>query len=165
VKRHEWKGAHGYRKAFKTRAEQVMRPANVEILMGHDIGVSESYWRPTEKEVLQDYLKAVPLLIISGDNILFLKRFEELRKKKNSEYIIKAKLQEKDITIQKITAKYDVDIALLKEAMLDMQQLPKNPERLAEYSHLYRKPLSSRNKFITRVHNKMLKIPTFLAAE
>jgi hypothetical protein len=45
VKRHEWKGAHGYRKAFKTRAEQVMRPANVEILMGHDIGVSESYWR------------------------------------------------------------------------------------------------------------------------
>jgi hypothetical protein len=80
VKRHEWKGAHGYRKAFKTRAEQVMRPANVEILMGHDIGVSESYWRPTEKEVLQDYLKAVPLLTISGDNILFLKRFEELRK-------------------------------------------------------------------------------------
>ena len=31
VKRHEWKGSHGYRKAFKSRAEQVMRPANVEI--------------------------------------------------------------------------------------------------------------------------------------
>lgn len=62
VKRHEWKGAHGYRKAFKTRAEQVMRPANVEVLMGHDIGVSESYWRPTEKELLEDYLKAIPLL-------------------------------------------------------------------------------------------------------
>ena len=62
MKRHEWKGAHGYRKAFKTRGQQVMLPANVEILMGHDIGVSESYWRPTEHEVLQDYLKAVPLL-------------------------------------------------------------------------------------------------------
>jgi integrase len=42
VKHHEWKGAHGFRKAFKSRAEQVMRHANVEILMGHDIGVSES---------------------------------------------------------------------------------------------------------------------------
>jgi hypothetical protein len=31
VKRHEWKGSHGYRKAFKSRAEQVMRSANVEI--------------------------------------------------------------------------------------------------------------------------------------
>ena len=44
VKRHEWKEGHGYRKYFKSRAEQVMRPANVEILMGHDLGISQSYW-------------------------------------------------------------------------------------------------------------------------
>jgi hypothetical protein len=37
-----------------------MRSINVEITMGHDLGVSESYWRPTEREVLEDYLKAVP---------------------------------------------------------------------------------------------------------
>jgi hypothetical protein len=37
VKRHEWKGSHGYRKAFKSRAEQVMRPANVEILHSREI--------------------------------------------------------------------------------------------------------------------------------
>jgi hypothetical protein len=30
VNRREWKGAHGIRKYYKTRAEQVMRPANVE---------------------------------------------------------------------------------------------------------------------------------------
>jgi hypothetical protein len=72
VKRHEWKGAHGYRKAFKSRAEQVMRPANVEILMGYDIGVSESYWRPTEQELLDDYLKAVPLLTILGNGMVLL---------------------------------------------------------------------------------------------
>jgi hypothetical protein len=52
VKRHEWKGAHGYRKTFKTRAEQVMRPANVEVQMGHDIGVSESYWRPLMIQII-----------------------------------------------------------------------------------------------------------------
>jgi integrase len=37
VKRYEWKGAHGYRKFYKSRAEQVIRPINVEITMGHDL--------------------------------------------------------------------------------------------------------------------------------
>jgi hypothetical protein len=78
VKRYEWKGAHGYRKFFKSRAEQVMKPINVEITMGHDLGISESYWRPTEREVLEDYLKAVPLLTINGDNLILQKQVEEL---------------------------------------------------------------------------------------
>lgn len=64
-KRHEFKAAHGYRKFYKSRAEQVMKPINVEITMGHDIGVSESYYRPTEREVRDDYLKAVPLVSIN----------------------------------------------------------------------------------------------------
>ena len=55
-------GAHGFRKFYKSRTEQVMRPINVEITMGHDIGVSESYYKPTEHEVLEDYLKAVDFL-------------------------------------------------------------------------------------------------------
>ena len=63
-KRHEF-SIHSIRKFFKTRAEQVMRPINVETLMGHSTGVSDSYYRPTEKELLEDYLKAVPLLTVS----------------------------------------------------------------------------------------------------
>jgi hypothetical protein len=135
LKRHEWKGAHGYRKAFKSRAEQVMRPANVEILMGHDIGVSESYWRPTEKEVLEDYLKAAPLLSVNQDNLALRKQVQELNEKsKDTDYIINAKLVEKDEIISSMKEKYDADIALLKEAMKDMQQLLKNPEKLAQIS-------------------------------
>lgn len=42
VKHYEWKGTHGYRKFYKRRAEQVMKPIIVEITMGHDLGVSES---------------------------------------------------------------------------------------------------------------------------
>jgi hypothetical protein len=57
----------GFRKFFKSNAERVMRPLNVEMLMGHDSGISESYWRPTEKEVLEDYLKAVDFLTINTD--------------------------------------------------------------------------------------------------
>ena len=45
-RRHEWKAAHGFRKFYKSRAEQVMKPINVEITMGHNIGVSASYYRP-----------------------------------------------------------------------------------------------------------------------
>ena len=137
------KGAHGYRKAFKSRAEQVIRPANVEILMGRDIGVSESYWRPTEHELLEDYLKAVPMLSILGNSMVLEKQIEELTEKSNEEnYLIKAKLSEKDGEIAGLKQKYDADIALLKEAMLDMQRLIKNPEKLAEISRTVKQEIS-----------------------
>jgi hypothetical protein len=124
VKRHEWKGAHGYRKAFKSRAEQVMRPANVEILMGHDIGISESYWRPTEHELLEDYLKAVPLLTILSNSIVLEKQIEELTEKSKEEnYIIEGRLSEKDREISGLKEKYDKDIAFLKDEMRLMREL------------------------------------------
>jgi hypothetical protein len=63
-KRHEF-SIHSVRKFFKTRAEQVMKPINVETLMGHSVGISDSYYRPTEKELLEDYARAVPLLTVS----------------------------------------------------------------------------------------------------
>ena len=47
---------------------------------------------------------------------------------------IEAKLQEKDKEIHTLREKYDTDIELLKNAISDMQQLLKNPERLAELS-------------------------------
>jgi len=42
----EWKAAHGFRKFYKSRAEQIMKPINVELTMGHNIGVSASYYHP-----------------------------------------------------------------------------------------------------------------------
>jgi integrase len=96
-RRHEWKTVHGFRKFFKTRAEQVMKPANVEVLMGHSIGISDSYYRPSDKDILDDYLKAVDLLTINTTQIVLEKQITELKEKsRDTEYIIKAKLQEKD---------------------------------------------------------------------
>ena len=80
-KRHEWKAAHGFRKFYKTRTEQVMRPINVEITMGHNIGLSASYYRPTEKEILEDYLKAIDLLTISNVDSKLEKQISELKEK------------------------------------------------------------------------------------
>ena len=56
VRRHEWKAAHGFRKFYKTHAEQVMKPINVELTLGHNIGIWASYYKPNENEVLEDYL-------------------------------------------------------------------------------------------------------------
>jgi hypothetical protein len=128
-RRHEF-SVHGFRKYFKTRAEQSgMKPINVEILMGHSVGISDSYYRPTENELLQDYLKAVDALTISEEKQL---RHEvEKLKVENAEIDIMKKCY---LDMRLALEKNDKDVALLKEAILDMQQLIKNPEKLAEIS-------------------------------
>lgn len=64
-RRHEWQGAHGFRKFFKTTAEKSMKSLHVEILLGHNTGPNESYYRPKDAELLEDYEKALPDLTIS----------------------------------------------------------------------------------------------------
>ena len=119
VKRHEWKAAHGFRKFYKSRAEQVMKPINVELTMGHNIGVSASYYKPTQREVMEDYLKAIGLLTINGNKFILQKQVEELTEKtKDNEYIIKAKLQEKDdalVTLSDQVMKLMVEVQELKK--------------------------------------------------
>ena len=117
--RHEWKIAHGYRKFYKSRTEQIMKPINVEISMGHDIGISSSYYKPTEREVLDDYVKAIPLLTIYGNTSILQKQVEELAERTNSnDYLLKAKLQEKDdalVTLSDQVMKLMAEVQELKE--------------------------------------------------
>ena len=99
---------------YKTRAEQAgMKPINVKILMGHSVGISDSYYRPTENELLQDYLRVVDALTITQENRLH----NEVEARGKS---IEVNLQERDTEIAALKEKYDTDIALLKEAMLDL---------------------------------------------
>ena len=49
-KRHEFQADHGYRKWFKTQCELAeMKSINIEKLMGHSIGISDSYYRISRK--------------------------------------------------------------------------------------------------------------------
>ncbi len=65
MRRHEF-SVHGFRKYFKTKCELGgMKPINVETLMGHSTGISDSYYRPTENDLLDDYLKVVDQLSIN----------------------------------------------------------------------------------------------------
>ncbi|MGD1837484.1 MAG: hypothetical protein ACPKPY_05440 [Nitrososphaeraceae archaeon] len=83
-KRHEFKTMHGFRKFFKTTCEQSeMRSINIEILMGHNIGVSSSYYKPRETEVLKDYLKAINFLTVNEEHRL---REENIKLKKDIDF-------------------------------------------------------------------------------
>jgi hypothetical protein len=104
IKRYEFKSTHSFRKFFKTTCEKSgMKSINIELLMGHNIGVSGSYYKPTEKEVLEDYIKhAVDYLTINEENRLS-KRVQELKQKNDYQnYIIDKKIKEKDEQIEKL---------------------------------------------------------------
>ena len=67
-KRHPFAANHSLRKYFKTCCELGgMKPINIENLMGHSIGISDSYYRPTENDLLQDYLKCADALTINDE--------------------------------------------------------------------------------------------------
>ncbi len=99
-KRHPFSAVHSLRKWFKTRAELAgMKPINIEKLLSHSIGISNSYYRPTENELLDDYLKAVDSLTIykTNNNKHLEKEVEVLRERnENNEHLIKSRLKEKD---------------------------------------------------------------------
>jgi vacuolar-type H+-ATPase subunit I/STV1 len=131
AKRHEWKAAHGFRKFYKSRAEQVMRPINVEITMGHNIGISASYYKPTEREVSDDYVKAIDLLTINSDKIVLQKQVEELNEKsKNNDYIIRGKLEEKDEQIKNLSERFNSMQSMLEKVITATTQV-QNPQQFS----------------------------------
>jgi len=64
-KRYEFPVSHALRKFYKSICEQYMKSLVVEILIGHSVGVTDSYYKPTTEELLQEYLKAGPTLTFS----------------------------------------------------------------------------------------------------
>ena len=66
-KRHPNQAIHSMRKWFKTRCELGgMKPLNIETLLSHSTGISDSYYRPTENDFLQDYLSVTNSLSITN---------------------------------------------------------------------------------------------------
>ena len=92
---HNSQAVHGFRKFFKTTYEQVMKPANVEILMGHDSGISQSYYKPTDSQLFEVYLNAVGLLTINEENRLSKQIIELEGINKDNEHLMNRKISEK----------------------------------------------------------------------
>jgi hypothetical protein len=137
--RYEFQTDHGLRKWFKTRCEIAgMKSINIEKLMGHSVGISDSYYRATENELLDDYLKAVPLLTISTENRLQKQIEEVAEKSRNNDASIKSQLYEKEQIICMLTegnssntdaiaALSDQVMKLKKEIEILKKDKPNNP--------------------------------------
>jgi integrase len=69
--RKEVRASHGFRKFVTTNMIRAkVNPEAREMLLGHSIGLSDSYYRPDANEILIEYLKAVDLLTINEENRL-----------------------------------------------------------------------------------------------
>jgi DNA repair exonuclease SbcCD ATPase subunit len=128
--RHEFKGAHGMRKFYKTRAEQVMLRTNVEYLIGHSLGVSSSYYKPSEFELLTDYLKAVPSLTINDNNVQSLKEEQEKLEQKYQEKDMELKQLKVNVESYEITLDKRIDVLAqdIKERDLWIERLRNSVE-------------------------------------
>ena len=92
-----------------------MKSLDVEILMGHDIGLADSYYRPSEQDLLKGYLSSVDELTIDSDAKMLQKQVAELKEtSRDSEYILKAKLQESKTEIQTLQSQMTSVLEVLK---------------------------------------------------
>jgi hypothetical protein len=79
-----------------------MKSINIEKLMGHSIGISDSYYRITEDELLEDYLKAVSMLTISNDSGIQTQMDGIVEESRKNDSKIKSLLYEKEKAISKL---------------------------------------------------------------
>ena len=123
-RRHEFT-VHGFRKWFKTRCENAgVKPIITELLMGHSVGISDSYYRPTEKDLLEEYLKAVDALTISNENRLKTQVEVLVAATRETEEMINTKLAEKDRELQLMRQRDELNndaLAALSERLMELE--------------------------------------------
>ena len=85
--------------------------------MNHSIGISNSYYRATENELLEDYLKAVEVLTISQQNKLI---FENQQMKIHSESIQREK-EELNLLRKQLAPLLELKNTLIEEGILQEQ--------------------------------------------
>lgn len=150
-KRHEFKTAHGFRKYFKTQSEQARVPSiKIEMYMGHSLGVSDSYVRFTEDQMLEDYIQAIEYLTINQNVVLINKSI-----KKQSEYLQKS-LKEMDerhrTEINAVHEKYESQINDLATSIQKQQAITfEQNEKQKEVSNNWIQQL-------TTIEEKMIKM-------
>jgi integrase len=81
---------HAFRKFFTNQlVNSKVNPEIREMLLGHTIGLASSYYRPTEQEMLNEYLKAVDNLTINEENRLKIE-IEKLQVEKSRIDVLEA---------------------------------------------------------------------------
>jgi hypothetical protein len=86
---------------------------NVETLMAHSTGISDHYYRPTEHDLLKDYLKAVNNLTIDNTRQMVIKEVSE------NQQALAAQMECKDKEIQELRDQ----MAMMEESQLKITEL------------------------------------------
>jgi integrase len=138
-RRHEFQTDHGFRKWFKTRCEIAgMKPINIEKIMGHSTGISDSYYRATENELLEDYLKAVPELTLSREHRIQKDVEDMMEQSKHNLENIKLQLNKKENVIAMLTQNDSTNtdaISVLSDQLSKaMQEIEKLKRTLARHT-------------------------------
>ena len=110
--RHEFKQIHGFRKFFKTNAERAIKTVDVEKMLGH----AESYYKPPEQYLLEQYVKAVPHLAISEE---FGLKDQMQRQAAISDRKI-GEIERENVSLQDRLAKLESSYGSLKEILEDV---------------------------------------------
>jgi septal ring factor EnvC (AmiA/AmiB activator) len=133
-RRYEFKSTHSLRKYFETYALNHMKILNVKILMGHDTGLEKSYYKPSEKEILNDYLNVVDLLTISTENKLQTTVDKDLQEKEKEITDLRQRGKEQN---RVMNALWDKLKALNQEKKVEMANLRKElAQHKDEQDHL-----------------------------
>ena len=74
--------------------------------MGHSIGISDSYYKITEEDLLNDYLKAIDLLTIGNEFILNKKISEINEQSRSNAIIMRSELSDKQEEITILNKQY-----------------------------------------------------------
>jgi hypothetical protein len=112
--------------------------------MGHSTGISDSYYRATASELVQNYLKAIDYLTISNEHILQMQVTELIDKTKNNDDTIKSALQEKEEEIRILRQRDSMNtdaIANLSDQLMNKSQIE---DRLKDIFIRFRDELSKK---------------------
>ena len=101
--------SHGFRKFFTTQlVNSNVNPEKREMLLGHKIGLASAYYRPTEQEMLDEYMKPVNSLTINEENRLKIK-VEKLEKEKDKFDMFAMKVADNFRNVEETLAKLKAD--------------------------------------------------------
>jgi|ERR1044071_1181236 hypothetical protein len=92
--------AHGFRKFFTTQLVNCeVNPEIREMLLGHKIGLTGCYYRPTQEKMYDEYKKAIDSLTINEEN--------RLRRKVKTLEIEKSSIDELELSIKRLEEQHN----------------------------------------------------------
>src|SRR5215207_8875082 len=98
--------------------------------MGHSIGISDSYYRATDIELLDDYLRAVPILAISNEHRLQKQMEDAMERSRENDVNIKSELHEKGQELAALAEKDSMNIDAISALSEKVMNLMKEIEIL-----------------------------------